>query len=519
MKTRARSSRKKRKIPAIQRQEKVQKNVKWQSSLSVPKRTGDLSVASKNVRRKEVKRVGAEETARPGEELFRVVADSLPELICYIDADGRYLFNNKAYEKRYDIPAQEFKGRSVREMMGEAGYAIVQPCIEKVLKGERWSCERYIPGSLTGQRYCHIDYVPDKDGGAQVRGAYVLIQDLTELKRAQETFQTVVETASDAMVVCEKGGKVILVNSQVEHLFGYARQELIGQPVEFLMPERFRQVHVEERTAYMKGPEARPMGTGLELYGRRKDGSEFPVEISLSPVETSDGVLVSCTLRDIAERKQLAEQIRWSAVLEERSRIARDIHDALAQGFTGVILNLEAVEEACANLPEEVKNRLVRAREVARSSLEEARRSILVLSTSPTVNGDLPTTIRALIDRYQSSTKTRLGLSIQGTAWHLGPAVEENLLRIVQQAMDNALQHARASAIDIMLVYGKKQMHAMVTDNGCGFEVKSNPGFGIVGMRERAKEIGGRFRLESQPGKGTRAEVQVPYPPLQAASQ
>ena len=338
-----------------------------------------------------------------------------------------------------------------------------------------------------------------------------MIRNLTELKEAEEKFRALVETSPQAIIIHDAKGNMLIVNSEAEHIFGYGRQELIGQPVEILMPARFRQKHVGERQAYMRKPMLRPMGAVSDLYAQRKDGSEFPVEISLSPVETAQGVLVSSTIVDITERKRHEEQTRWATVLEERSRMARDVHDTLAQGFTGIILNLEAAEAACADLPKEARDRIARARDVARSGLEEARRSVLALSSPLPVNDDLTGAIRALVDHCRLSTKTQVEFSARGTAVRLARPVAEDLLRIVQQAVDNVLTHARASSVHIQLAFNEKEVRLQIKDDGKGFDVrKTRRGVGLIGMRERAKEIGGKFTLNSKPGKGTRVEVTVP---------
>jgi PAS domain S-box-containing protein len=125
-----------------------------------------------------------------------------------------------------------------------------------------------------------------------------------ELERSHKRFRELVESAPDAMVIVNEDGEIVLVNAQVERVFGYARKDLLGEHVEILVPERLRNVHGSYRKGFLSDPHARPMGAGLNLYGRRKDGTEFPVEISLSPLPTEEGMLVSSAIRDITERKR-----------------------------------------------------------------------------------------------------------------------------------------------------------------------------------------------------------------------
>jgi protein-histidine pros-kinase len=153
---------------------------------------------------------------------------------------------------------------------------------------------------------------------------------LHESAMAEARFRGLVEVAPDAIVTVDSKGRLVLVNGQTEALFGYQRQELLGQPVELLLPERFQLGHVSHRTNYVHSPRIRPMGSGLELLGRRKDGTEFPVEISLGPVETDGDLLIIATIRDVTERKRVEETLkRQTAQLRHQADLIDLANDAI----------------------------------------------------------------------------------------------------------------------------------------------------------------------------------------------
>lgn len=164
---------------------------------------------------------------------------------------------------------------------------------------------------------------PVRDRADAVVGVSVVAHDVTARKRVEEQLRGLLESAPDAMVIVDAEGRITLVNRRTEELFGYRRKELLGQPVETLVPDRFQQRHREHRDGFLADPGVRPMGAGVQLNARRKDGSEFPVEISLGPLETDRGTLVSAAVRDITDRRRAEEALEEARQAAEKANHAK----------------------------------------------------------------------------------------------------------------------------------------------------------------------------------------------------
>jgi len=204
---------------------------------------------------------------------------------------------------------------------------------------------------------------------------------------------------------------------------------------------------------------------------------------------------------------ELAEQRRHAVVFQERTRMARDIHDTLAQGFTGVIIQLDTSVEALRDEePEAAAKHIGRARELARESLTEARRSVHALRPQALEKATFADALRAIITNTTAGTSLHSDFQLKGELHELQPAVEENLLHIGQEALSNALKHAHATKFQARLSFDSDAVRLELSDNGKGFVVDcaNGGGIGLIGMRERAEQIGATLAVTSKPGRGTK---------------
>jgi PAS domain S-box-containing protein len=341
------------------------------------------------------------------------------------------------------------------------------------------------------------------------------------LRESEEGQRTLFESAPDPIVVVDAAGRMERVNRQAEVLFGYQRSELIGQTVEMLIPERFRGHHEQHRAGYVGSPHLRPMGAGLQLYGRRKDGSEFPVDIMLSPLASKLSPLVIAVVRDVTEQKQVNETLRRLSIRllraqdAERRRIARELHDSTGQNLAAVAMNLSLVTHSAKALDAPAQKALAESITMVEGCVREIRTLSYLLHPPMLDERGLAPALRWFVEGFTKRSGMRVDLEVASHWERPTPEMEIALFRVVQESLTNAHRHAESSTARIRLDGDKTTVRLEVEDAGKGLpNAKAEGqlvmgGVGITGMRERIKQLGGQLQIES--GRhGTTVRVTLP---------
>ena len=320
-----------------------------------------------------------------------------------------------------------------------------------------------------------------------------------ELAQEKQLLQTIIDHIPVMITLYDVDGQVQFVNQAFEQCLGWSTAELknIDLTMECFPDLEQRQTVLDHMLA--------ATGKWIDLRSHTKD--DRYLDTSWANIRLSNGMNVGIG-QDISDRKR-AEA---ASILEERNRMAREIHDVLAQAFTGILLHVGAAMEILVKKPAQAEAHLETVDELARSGLAEARRSVAALRPQLLEERDLFSALKRLTAQMQSSTDIHITCEISGTADALSPAVENHFLRIGQEALTNAIKYAHATEIRVELVCEQTQCLLRVKDDGQGFAVEQNAlgrGFGLLGMSERAEQMGAELSIQSQPGQGTEIVVIV----------
>ncbi|MFG2698802.1 PAS domain S-box protein [Kitasatospora sp. NPDC048407] len=277
------------------------------------------------------------------ESMLDAVTD---QALIKISPSGQVVRWSRAAASMTGYTGAEMVGRSVSVLhtAEDRDAGLLEQELAAARKERRWSFEgwRIRKG---GERFlARVALTPVLGEEGAVTGFVLALRDVTESARAESLFHGLLESAPDAMVIVGPDGRIVLVNRQTETLFGFDRGELVGREIEVLVPPRYRDRHVGHRNGFLTGPRLRPMGAGLQLSGMRRDGTEFPLEISLSPLETADGLLVAAAIRDVTERRETEQRLQRQRdeILELSTPVIQVWDKVLALPIIGTLDTLRA---------------------------------------------------------------------------------------------------------------------------------------------------------------------------------
>jgi PAS domain S-box-containing protein len=337
-----------------------------------------------------------------------------------------------------------------------------------------------------------------------------------------EILRQLVEAVPDGFLVVNTQGQIMRVNARIEEMFGYTRFELAGRPVELLVPEDMRQGHLRDRRIYQHEPLPREMGHARDsnsLLGRRKDGSEFPVSVSLSPAETQHGIYIVAMVRDVTAQLELVSERNALAIEleteQERQRIGMDLHDGIMQEIYATALTLELALEDIAEPEVEGRKGVERAINQLHNTTRNIRSYIFDLRPRQ-FTGDLPSAIEDLAREFQQNSQINCGVGLGSNLPELDMETAVAFYQIVHEALSNIQKHARASFVQILLRRTSKAFWLEVIDNGVGFDTTAEVGQqhrGLRNMVTRCKNAGADLHFISAPGKGATIRIELPLAP------
>ncbi len=515
----------------------------------------------------------AEEALRESEERYRVLVEFSPNSIC-VHRDGKLLYVNPAGVRLFGATdLAELVGRSVLDFIHPDSLPVVRERLRRLRAGGTAPLieERFV--TLNGDvRDVEVTAIPItyENGPA----AQVIIRDITERKQGEEKLRASEQVARgqvealtyslDVLATAPAPdkflgqmlstiGRLLKAQSVILWLLDEANDSLVlraaAQGTNFAAadpahpfirnPLLWKKDKVLQETVFTGAPvicedvEDDPrVSSAIREYFKSKGTKKYltiptlvggrvkgfigirhearpryrPEEIELAQALAHQAMLA-------IQLNEFAEQSRQAAILEERNRMARDIHDTLAQGFTGVIVQLEAVEDAIACCRrKEANEHLRRASELARQSLNEARRSVHALRPQALQRGNFWEALKGIVKNTTAGTTLHTRFELRGKLRELPLVWEENLLHIGQEALTNALKYARPRNFETRLICNTKELRLELRDDGGGFKINGrHDGFGLAGMRERVEQMGGQLKVTSSRGKGTKVIVTLPY--------
>ena len=459
------------------------------------------------------------------------------DAIITIDEQQNIILFNRAAERIFEWPREEILGQSLEDLIpgrfrgthaaqvhrfGQAGVTSRRMGALNVVYGVRRGGEEFPMDASISQL--------DTPRGKLYT---VILRDVTERLRSEQEqarlaarLSGLLDSAMDAIITVDESQRIVLYNQAAERIFGWPSQQAMGRTLDFLMPDRFRSGHGSQvRRFAATGVTSRRMGDGTVLYGKRSEGTEFPMEASISQLETGDGKLFTVILRDISERVRAQEELSQfaaeaHAIREgEKTRVARELHDELAQSLTALKMDTIWLRDRAAEQPDDARAKLDDMVAMLDTAVASTRR--IAADLRPLLLDDLglQPAIEWLANNFTQRTGVPCDVNVDED-FELQEPHATAVFRIVQESLANIAKHAAATEVTVLVAHTPQAVILEVADNGRGFatDAPRKPlSLGLMGLRERAHLLKGEARIESEPGRGTRIQVRIPMKVQEAA--
>ena len=462
--------------------------------------------------------------------LLAGVLDSAMDAIVTVDEAQHIVLYNRAAEKIFGWPRHEILGQSLERLIPGRFRASHGAQIRRFgsagVTSRRMGALNVVYGLRSDGAEFPMDASISQLETPQGKLYTVILRDITERMQSEQQqarlaarLAGLLDSAMDAIITVDESQRIVLYNRAAERIFGRSAEQALGQTLHQLMPERYRAGHdAHVRRFAATGTTSRSMGDGSVLYGLRASGEEFPMEASISQLDTGDGKLFTVILRDITERVRAQEELsafaaEAHAIREgEKARIARELHDELAQSLTALKMDTMWLRDNARSQPDEAVAKLGAMVGMLDTSVAATRR--IAADLRPLLLDDLglAPAIEWLANTFTQRTGVQCEVDVDEEL-ELQEPYATAVFRIVQESLANVGKHAHASTVSVLVARTPRAVVLEVSDNGRGFATdapRKPHSLGLMGLRERAHLLKGSASIESQPGQGTRVQVRIP---------
>jgi PAS domain S-box-containing protein len=460
------------------------------------------------------------------------LVDSAMDAIISVDGGQRVVLYNRAAEKIFGWPASDILGQPLERLLPERFRRTHADHVRRFgttgVTSRRMSGSSIVYGLRASGEEFPVDASISQVDTPEGKLFTVILRDVTERMQSEQEqarlaarLSGLLDSAMDGMVTVDEGQRIILYNRAAERIFGWPALQVMGRPLDMLMPKRYRAGHQQQvRQFAATGVTTRRMGGTTVIYGQRANGEEFPIDASISQLDTPEGKLFTVIVRDVTERMRAQQDLasfaaEMSDVREqEKSRIARELHDELAQSLTALKMDANWLRDKIRTDPDAAIDKLTDMLQMLDGAVASTRR--IAADLRPLVLDDLGlvAAIEWLVDGFTKRTAAAVELDVD-EALELREPYATAVFRMLQESLNNVAKHANATRVELRVALQGDELLLHVKDNGVGFRAddpRKPQSLGLVGLRERAHLLRGEVRVTSDPGEGTCVDARLPLP-------